>query len=293
VGLLASGYNATARFAEAERVAGEAIAQLRSEDLDAPGLTVRVRIEWCLSRAGQGDHQRAAAQLDAMIARFLPEEGPLTLGALHDARAQVARRAEDETTAAHHLEQMERWYRKTECSSLIQYCDQVARRWSKRRAANDPGTAVPGVTFLAQVSARLTSTHDAPEEVLAQVVRGAMAEEGALMYTSAAGELRVLKSRSGELPAGLTTWIEERINVLASYRTETQNSEEGLDPNLLLLEHETWRLQVLYAERDGSEHVVGGIALRNAAVEVPLPVQRAIASQLEGGTLRFSVTRGG
>jgi hypothetical protein len=254
-------------------------------------LTVRVRIEWCLALAGQGQHERAAAQLDAMIAHFLPQEGPLTLGGLHDARAQVARRAQDETTAALHLEQMERWYRSTDCSSLIQYCDQVARRWSTRRAANDPGAAVPGVSFLAQVSARLTSAHDAPEEMLAQVVRGAMAQEGAMIYTSAVGEWRVLKSHSAELPSGLTTWIEERITVLASYRTETQNSEEGLDPSVLRLNGETWRLHALYADRDTAEQVVGAIALRNQAAEVPLTVQRAIASQLEAGEQLLGATR--
>lgn len=118
----------------------------------------------------------------ALLFHFEPDQGPLTLGALHEARAQVALRSGQQDRAKQHFEQMERWYRSTDCSSLIQHCNQIARRWTNRRGGAVEGTDVPGISFLVQYSSRLTSVHEAPDEMRSHVVRGAMAKEGALLH---------------------------------------------------------------------------------------------------------------
>jgi hypothetical protein len=184
---------------------------------------------------------------------------------------------------------MERWYRSTDSPSLIQHCDRVAKRWAKSRTRRGDVPFMPGMSFLATVGSRLTSTiSDAPEELLAQLVQGAMAAEGALFYSAGEGLPLTYKTRAGALPEGLCPWVEQRMSSALVYTTETEDSgtPELNDPNLIQFEEKSWRLFLLVADQGSSDRVVGAIALCNPVTQVPLDVLRALARHLQGDPQR-------
>jgi tetratricopeptide (TPR) repeat protein len=286
VGLLAQAYNALERFGDAERASGEVLAQLNNDDLAYPGLTLRLQIEHALAIAGLGRHEQAAAQLDALITQHTRSRGPLTLGALHDARASVALRAKQDAVARQHVEHMERWYRSTDCPGLIQHCDRVAKRWETRRSyGRDDVSSPPSTSFLATIGERLTSTQfqESPQELVVQLVRGATAIEGVLAYVAPDGLRHVVQSRDEELPKGLGAWLEQRVNAALSYATESDEAagNQPVDPNVISLEGQTWRLFLLVSEHGTENPVLGAVALCNPASEVPLDVLRAVAQRLQ------------
>jgi hypothetical protein len=284
VGLQAQAYNALERFADAERVASQQLALHSPEDLTFPAMTLRLQIELALAEAGLGRHDKAAAQLDTLIALHAPAEGPLTLGALHDARASVALRAHQETVARQHIEAMERWYRSTDCPTLIQHCDRIAKRGAKARA-RAAAAFLPGVSFLASISTRLTSAliQDTPEELLTQLVRGTVAAEGVLWFSGSEGLPARFKTRAEALPEGLEAWIAGRMSSALNYTTQTEDEEDELaNPNLISFEDKTWRLFLLVSDRGACDTVVGAIALCNPVTEVPLDILRSLAEHLQG-----------
>ena len=247
---------------------------------------MRLQIEFALAHAGLGQHEQAAAELDALIAEQTPNEGPLTLGALHDARANVALRAKQEEVAQQHVAEMERWYRSTDCPGLIQHCDRIAKRWAKNRARSGDGAYLPSMSFLAAISGRLTSTliQESPEGLVAQLVRGAMATEGVLVYVGSDGLRNVVKSRAEALPDGLGAWVEARMAAALNFSTATEDSDadEPVDPNVISFEDKTWRLFLLVSDQGAVDTVVGAVALCNPATHVPLDVLRALAQHLHG-----------
>jgi tRNA A-37 threonylcarbamoyl transferase component Bud32 len=292
IGQLAQAYNGLGRHAEAKATCEGGLKELASDDFAYPAMTLRVQIEHALALAGLGDHTAAAAELDALIDLHTVNEGPLTLGALHEARTSVALRAQQEEVARHHLELMERWYRGTDCPSLIQHCDRIGKRWQKtRRVAAAP--FLPSMSFLANIGSKLTSTviHDSPAELLGQLVRGAMAAEGVLMFTARDSLPSQLQSRHGALPEGLQAWMESRMSEAFGYSTETEDTDdaEPVDLNLITFEQKSWRLFLLVADEEGAETVVGAIALCNPLTQIPLDLLRVLADHLRGNPHTLSM----
>jgi tetratricopeptide (TPR) repeat protein len=293
-GQLARAYNALGRFAEAKALCAEVIGAMQADDLAYPATTLSVQIEEALAEAGLGELTAAARKLDALIERHGPQEGPLTLGALHEARTSVALRAKQEEVARHHFEIMERWYRGTDCPSLIQHCDRIAKRWRKSRPSK--GAAfIPSMSFLANVGSRLTSSVivEAPAEILAQLIQGAVAAEGVLMFSEQDAPPSTIKSRAHELPAGLAAWMEARMSAAFTYATETEDSDgEPVDLNVISFEEKTWRLSMLVSDESGEEAAVGAIALCNPLTPIPLDLLRVLATHLRGGSRQLSTQRG-
>jgi hypothetical protein len=293
---LAQAYNGLNRFAEAKATCESVLGRLDSEDLAYPAMTLRVQIEHALAQAGLGDHAAAAAALDALILRHSPNEGPLTLGALHEARTSVALRAQQEEIARHHLELMERWYRGTDCPTLIQHCDRIAKRWQKTRGAKD-APFLPSMSFLANIGSRLTSSviQDTPGEILAQLVRGARASEGVLLFSAQDAPQALLKSRAGELPEGLIPWIEGRMSAAFAYSTETEDADqdEPADLNAISFEEKTWRVFLLVSDESGAEAVAGAIALCTPLTSIPLDLLRVLAVHLKGSPRTLTSQQGG
>jgi hypothetical protein len=295
LGQLAQVYNGLGRYAEAKTVCERALSGLDDADLAYPAMTIRLQIEHALAESGLGDHSEAAARLDALIAKHGGNEGPLTLGALHEARTSVALRAQHEELAREHLDAMERWYRSTDCPGLIQHCDRIAKRWQKTRRTKD-APFLPSMSFLANISTKLTSSviQDSPSQLLEQLVKGARAAEGVLVFSAHDSLQMQLKSRKGELPEGLISWVEARMSEALVYSTETEASDadELVDLNVISFEDKSWRLFMLVADEEGREAVVGAVALCNALTPIPLDLLRALAGHLRGGQRPRSSLRG-
>jgi hypothetical protein len=295
MGQLAQAYNGLNRFGEAKTACENTLKNLAKDDLIYSAMTLRLQIELALAHAGLGNHAGAAAQLDALIDLHTPHEGPLTLGALHEARTNVALRAQHEEVARHHLEAMERWYRGTDSPSLIQHCDRIAKRWQKTRGVKET-PFLPSMSFLANIGSKLTSSviQEAPSDLLGQLVRGAVAAEGVLLFTGQDTFQTLIKSRAGQLPEGLLAWVEGRIGAAFTYSTETEDSDDGeaVDLNVISFEEKTWRLFMLVSDEGASESVIGAIALCNPLTQIPLDLLRVLASHLKGNTRALSTQRG-
>ena len=76
-----------------------------------------------LLRAEQGDVAGAAAMLDRLIDEGVPTENPAYLGLLHEARALVARKQEDEDAFDRHRRSAEAWFQSTDNPVLIARMD--------------------------------------------------------------------------------------------------------------------------------------------------------------------------
>jgi hypothetical protein len=188
--------------------------------------------------------------------------------------------------ARQHVELMERWYRATDCPALIQHCDRIVKRWSRGRARGGEAPFMPSMSFLANVGSRLTSAtiNESPEELLAQLVRGAIASEGALFFTGVDGLPTRVNTRAEALPEGLCSWIEGRMHSGLNYTTQTEDAEasELADPNVISFEDKSWRLFLLVSDQGASDTISGALVLCEPVTQVPLDVLRALAQHLQG-----------
>ncbi|MET0340581.1 MAG: protein kinase [Polyangiales bacterium] len=84
--------------------------------------------ELALAEAAVGEHARAAARLEAMLAQLAATDNPLLLGALHRDRAAVALAARDVVAFDHHFGLMQTLFAATQNQWLIQQCDALLTR---------------------------------------------------------------------------------------------------------------------------------------------------------------------
>lgn len=70
-----------------------------------------------------------------------------------------------------------------------------------------------------------------------------------------------------------------------AYSTQTEDFDgvELTDPNVISLEDKTWRLFLLITDEEGTDTVVGAIALCNPLAEIPLDVLSVIARSFRSG----------
>jgi tetratricopeptide (TPR) repeat protein len=279
---LALTYSALGRFADAERVASAAVERLTAEDRAVPGLAHRVQIELALAQAGMGRHEEAATRLDAMIARHAPEEGPLTLGALYDARAKVARYANDAAAEETYVALMERWYRSTECPSLLQYCDRLARR----RLKHEEHPHAPFRDLTATSSAFSSyETSIEPEAgtaaVIAKLIDLTSASQWVLYRYDAATGDKIVESSNAPISEELTGWIDARMGASIDYVTHTvdiDHAQPAVQESTISVGDERWQL-ALVPDNDGT--MLGVIALCNARKPPTMDGLLALGRQLE------------
>jgi tetratricopeptide (TPR) repeat protein len=197
---------AQGRSVEAQRTAEEAFAlALNPENVH---VTWRIRCGRvvALALAANGEHGRAAQKLDELMRDVAFVKSPTMSGALHEARARLALLAGDRETYAHHLAEMERWFRPTRNAALVARCERLAAAGSgtsgagadlgdesmtRRDATDDVAAAMEGCHTAADRAARAL-------DFLVGATSGA---EGAL-YLLQDGGLRLSASTTaGEPPA--------------------------------------------------------------------------------------------
>jgi tetratricopeptide (TPR) repeat protein len=118
VGLLARAYNLWGNPARAKELCQAAVQAMDEGDRELVAMSQIVFVELALAEARLGNFDEAERSLEALLARHLPLEGPLTLGALYEARAAVALLREQRDEARRYLEQMSLWYTRTGLASL-------------------------------------------------------------------------------------------------------------------------------------------------------------------------------
>jgi tRNA A-37 threonylcarbamoyl transferase component Bud32/tetratricopeptide (TPR) repeat protein len=295
-GVLARAYNELGAHKRAREVCEKALASLSEGDLAFTAMNQIVQVELAIADAALGQHERAAAALDALLEKHTPYQAPLTLGALHDARARVAQRAaearaaagepySDDGAIAFHLDQMQHWYRMTGASSLIERCDRMVKQSKRRRPgdsdapssrADDPSTIVEVV--------RHGGTRSGPgvaQWSLEKVVDHVGAQE-AFLYSVIDGVVRAC-ARVGEKPAQLDAWALGLLkDDLQDAMREADAGATVSDHNEALFAERPYRLIPLYIVGPDSERLAGGLVLPSAsAFHVPPNLLHALANRLD------------
>jgi hypothetical protein len=264
-------------------------------------MTLSLQIEQALAEAGLGALARAAEQLDRLLEKHAPGEGPLTLGALHEARARVAMLAGDEQTSRKHFTELDLRYRGSGIPSLVARCETFGRELRQQfRAGEQPALPGAGDLVLPMVSSGVTqegitqieralSDVALPREERCARALALLAEHTGLalagLWLLKAGQGERVAS-TGELPEALDAWVDERLlesqgdNVT---HTDFDGPQAGVEPNQLLLGAQSYRLFEVTHVVDGLEQMLGAVVFaeqpgRRAFVSADL--LRAVAGKL-------------
>jgi tetratricopeptide (TPR) repeat protein len=167
----AKALNAAGEHARAKAIAEEVVSNMIPADHEYVGLFLEAQRQLALAESGLGNHVQAAALLDALLAQHGHKDSPLLVGLLHQARAEVAQRANDRPCAEQHLEEMERRFRSTKNPILIAQCDRARLESSSRTEA--PGqrpfqvasTHVGSSAFMSGTIKTLPSAVHDPERI--------------------------------------------------------------------------------------------------------------------------------
>jgi tetratricopeptide (TPR) repeat protein len=281
-GALARALNGLALHERARDTCLRAIRALSPEDLRFPAMNLGVQIELALAYAGLGQHDLAIKDLDALLAEHTPNNGPLTLGALHEARARVAMWMGDEATCRTHLAAMEKFFRGTDVPSLIARSESFAKEVKRHYAgAREPDSMTldgsyvaptstssvstsTGITLVERELTQATSLPDFAQRAL-RVLTDGMHEPRAALWVLNGEQLDLqASSGAGELPRELSEWVQERCAAAqADDVTQTAIVDDiaAGDPDVLVSQGYTYRLCFLrggYADQEISGVLVTG-----------------------------------
>jgi hypothetical protein len=132
-GTLARAYNELGEHARAREVCKRVFVQVPRADLSFPVQHLTLHLERAMAEAGLGALSAAAEQIDALLLEYQSSNGPLTQGALHEARARVALLQEDRSGFETHLLRMQNWYLPTALPNLVQRCHRLAQAGARLR----------------------------------------------------------------------------------------------------------------------------------------------------------------
>jgi hypothetical protein len=264
-GSLARAYNALGDHARALEICQRALSRLEPEDLAFTALNILLQIEHALARAGLGELVAAAAEVEDLLSRHAGNQGPLTMGALNEARARIALLANDPATAADSLLKMEAWYHPTGIPTLMQRCARLAKEL-RTQSGQDVVSGTYDTVYASNSVERLFSevmgVTQCAERVLSLVAQDA--SESFLFLLEPEG-LRLAASGQGGAPdAGLRAWVEERLrNAMDNENTVVLEDQSSvLQANLFSVGAQTYQLTLMYAADAYRDVVVGALVIR-------------------------------
>lgn len=292
--LLARSLNGIGQHARARSVCVDALGRLGVEDLTFVALHLPLQIELALAEAELGQHDLAAKQLDALLARHAPNESPLTLGALHEARAKVALAASDYATSRAHLEQMSTCYRQTGTHSLLELVERLTRQLERAERPSGLVTSTPEEIsqLMTRLKLMLTQTSTVLTERATEALRAALevsnADAGFLVVRG--GGRSAMAHLGTEPDPELLAWAEQNMRSIedegeATVLTDTLSSI--YESNRKSVGHMNYCLAPLYGKRDGEVVALGALVLGfdNRVAELPnAEVLHAVAEHLHSSS---------
>jgi hypothetical protein len=273
----------------AKQILEQTRGQMDPANLEFSAINLGLTLEHGLALAGLGETEAAARELDDMLAKQTPKGGKLTLGALHEARANVARLADDQAGWRQHVELEELYFLATNIPSLIARCATQRRELMRGLGLETSGTTAltgfSGATELDLTETKGSVQSDA-QVALYRVARAAGATHGALFLLQEHCALLAATQGKVDIPDELAAWVEERL-ALTEFDdvTETELScyDNAADPEAFVYGAARYRLHVLSAPIDGRVQVAGAIVLEEPSgarhAVAPLALQMA-AEQL-------------
>jgi hypothetical protein len=256
----------------------------------------KVFIGLALADAMSGDFEAATTRLDTLLAKHGPDEGPLTLGYLHSARARVAIMMGDLITAEQQRESMERWFRPTGNPALIGQCERMRREIARLSAQQAPATGVESnigstertdmetLRSLLRDSANLQVCMHAALELVVGWAHGA----GGYLFLYDSEEDRLDSTVAGPdeapPPAALARHVLASLHGARDTESEQTSALSATDlaqlstaqQERVVLGDATYRVFVLSTVDDLELRLVGGIAVRQGAEALTPPSSRLL-----------------
>jgi tetratricopeptide (TPR) repeat protein len=272
-GVLAGCLNGLGDHERARRVCLDALAKLRPDDLDFPAMNLGLQIELAHAESGLGDHALAATQLDALLVKHAAGNGPLTLGALHEARARVALAQADKETCELHTREMDSRYQATQIASLVACCEGFAREQRRVFAPAARRLEIEGVSAISTGFSMGPTTLErtlmeaaGSFEARAAKALGVVAEQlgnapAALYLTLEAGVQLAAFTGTSEPHRDLQKWVDERIRLSANDDVTQTDFAEGVqdDPDVLVLGGARHRVFMLISYQEDQEILMGAV----------------------------------
>jgi serine/threonine protein kinase/tetratricopeptide (TPR) repeat protein len=259
-GSLARAYNQLGEHGRAREICERALERLEPEDLAFTALNLMLQTEHALARAKLGQHEQAAADIEHLLSRHASNQGPLTMGALNEARARLALIANDPALAADYLLKMEGWYHPTGIPTLIQRCARLAKEL-RAQAGQEVVSGTYDTTYASSTMERLFSevmgVTQCAERVLSLIANDQ--SEAYLFLPEADGATLAARSQNAAPSEALLRWVETRLRQ-ALENENTVVVEDGasvLSANLLSIGDKTYQIALLYAADSYKDMVVG------------------------------------
>ena len=291
-GVKARAYNELGEHARAKQTCVAALARLTPGDLAFCALNLGLQIELARAEAGLGDLSTAESQLRALLATHGPGANPLTVGALHEALAELAALRGDAIAFTQHVDEVGRWFHETRDPALVARYQRLARSANALSPAQSADTRrAPGRSSnpprMMTVLHRLRHGGDhtrtgSADWALKQLSELTDAKQGYLFLVESGACSCAARVGANEDEAAVTAWVRER---LAAFHHEmeaatcviTGATTGTTDPSLLEVGASSYRITVL-ASGDAPTPV-GAIVLTGRGV-VPAPVVRTLVERL-------------
>lgn len=229
-----------------------------------------------------------------LLARHEAYGNALTLGALHEALAEVAALRGDAATFSASRCEADRWFRGTGIPSLVARCERLAAS-----AEADSGPAIGAPTDASDLPPKLTtvvhrlrhggddtSVTGTAEWVLKQLSEFVFVE-GAYLFLLEGGEVSCAARIGAEDHAdAFAQWVDDHLQATgtdASVATRTAGT--ATDFNQLEVAGTLYRLAILRMPTHGDNDLVGAVVLPGD-VNVPSPVLQSIAERLSATASR-------
>ena len=154
--------NLSGDHARAKTITEEVLSNVTAPDHDFVAHFLEAHRQLALAESGLGNHECAVALLDALLEKHGGETNPLLVGLLHQARAEVAERADDRVGADEHRAEMEARFRKTQNPSLIAQCERAQRNIAVLPATLGAARSVLGQSTVSAFGVATMSALDGP-----------------------------------------------------------------------------------------------------------------------------------
>ena len=293
-GVRARAHNDLGQHAEARAASLRALEHLTDDDLAFTGNNLGVSIELARAEAGLGQYAAAEARLAALLEEHALGANPLTLGALHEALAEVASRRGDQAALVASVAEVERWFRPTRHPALIARCNRLqASAFAGAGGEAAPDRPEGGPLKLQTLLHNLrhggdTSVTGSAEWTLRQLA-GLSDLNEAYLFLGEQGAVSCAASiHAGEHTDALAAWVEGQLST-AGTEIDTYVGDEdtiAADPTRFEIGGHAYRLIFLHTSAH-DERALGALVVPRDA-NIPDAVIREIASRLHTSVSQHS-----
>jgi hypothetical protein len=290
-GLRARAYNSLGQHAQAKAICIATLARLSADDRAFCALNLGTEIELARAEAGLGDMPGAEAQLFALLDLHGPAGNPLTIGALHEALAELATTRGDRAAFARHLEAVALQFRGSGDPALVARharLKRLATALDSRAGDTAAGLISSEPPGLMTVVHRLRHGGDSTisgsaEWALKQVSDLTSAPTGYLFVPDGLHVTCAARWGSDDAENELAAMVAARLNALEEEESQATRVIEDVvfDRSRLQVHDRVYRLNVLRSA-DAEQRVLGAVVLAGETA-VPHRVLQAIAERLKSG----------